>query len=218
MKTKLRVITLISGRGSNLQSLIEHAKNYEIIAVLSNKPAAPGLHFARQANISCHTFERKEFESVQSLKRCMLESALKLAPDVITLAGFMLLVEPEFIAAFPGRILNIHPSLLPKFPGLDTHARAVAAKEREHGCSVHVVDSGVDTGPLIAQAKLQILPGEDEETLAARVLKLEHRIYPWVLNQVALGEIKLFPAGPVATAAAARSAAQSEIDLRCKLA
>jgi phosphoribosylglycinamide formyltransferase-1 len=120
-----------------------------------------------------------------------LEEGVYTRPVIVALAGFMMVLQPEFIAAFQGRLINIHPSLLPQFAGLDTHARAVESKVRFHGCSVHFVDVGVDTGPLIAQASLELSPEDDAHTAAARVLILEHALYPWVLSHLARGDIAL---------------------------
>ncbi len=195
MAAKLKVISLISGRGSNLKSLLDNAQDFEIIGVISNNPDAKGLEFAKERGIYSKAFDRKNFPSLKALKGAVLEEAKRLAPDLVTLAGFMQVLEPEFIAAFPGRIINIHPSLLPKFPGLDTHMRALEAKEKTHGCTVHVVDAGVDTGPIIAQAIVEVKPNDNEESLSARVLEQEHRIYAWVLNNIAKGEISISAGG-----------------------
>lgn len=193
MPKDFKIIVLISGRGSNLKSLIQQRESFNIAGVLSNKPEAPGLAFAREAGIPTYCFDRKNFASMPELKTELLKQAQALQPDLVVLAGFMLILEPDFIAAFPNKIINIHPSLLPDYPGVDTHARALAAGETTHGCSVHVVDEGVDTGPLIAQASCACGLGDSEQSLGERVLKLEHQLFPWVINSLARGDINLAP-------------------------
>jgi len=190
MKTKLQLITLISGRGSNLKALLDNAQDFEIKGVISDNPQALGLNFARELKIYSKAFSRKNFPSLKALKTAILEEVKSHNPDLVALAGFMQILEKEFVEAFPGKIINIHPALLPKFPGLHTHQRALEAGEKTHGCSVHVVDAGVDTGPIIAQAEVQLLPNDSEELVAKRVLEREHAIYPWVLNAIARGEIQ----------------------------
>lgn len=193
MKKDFRVVVLISGRGSNLKSLLERAENYSIVGVVSNKPEAPGLEYARSAAIPALALSRKDYGSLADFKQALFEKVASLSPDLVCLAGFMLIVDAPQVERFSGKIINIHPSLLPKFPGLDTHERAIAAKEKEHGCSVHVVSAEVDAGPLIAQAKCEVFPSDTPESLASRVLGFEHRLYPWVVNQVAVGNIALSP-------------------------
>ncbi len=190
MRAPYRIIGLISGRGSNLLNLINKASDYEVCAIISNKQDAPGLKYGAQFNIPTHIFARAQFDTINSLKAAILDKCKQLNPDLIVLAGYMLIVSPEFVDAFYGRIINIHPALLPKFPGLDTHRRALEAGEKQHGCTVHFVDKGVDTGPAIAQAMVPCLPNDTEESLAARVLAREHEIYPWVVKNLALGKIK----------------------------
>lgn len=189
MPKDFRIIVLISGRGSNLKSLIEQAQTFNIVGVLSNKPEAPGLDYARRANLPIFAFDRKQFDSIAEMKQALLKQCIELKPDLVVLAGFMQIVEPDFLAAFPSRVINIHPSLLPAYPGIDTHARVLAAKEGRHGCSVHIVDGGIDTGPLLAQAACDCLPSDDLATLSNRVLALEHKLLPWVVNSVASGDI-----------------------------
>lgn len=191
MINKLKVAVLISGRGSNLKSLIENARDYEIIAVLSNNPEAPGLKIAAASQIPCFSFGKRAYGDSTGQKRAILEKLKALNPDLIALAGFMMILTPDFIERFPNRMINIHPALLPKYPGLDTHNRALQAQDTEHGCTVHIVDAGLDTGKIIAQATVPVMPGDTEETLAARVLAREHEIYPWVLASLASGGIGL---------------------------
>lgn len=181
----LDIVVLISGRGSNLKSLIDKAKSYSIKAVISNKPDAPGLGFAREAAIPAFAFDRRDYGSVKEQKQAIWKKIEELSPGLVALAGFMLIVDAEFIERCSGRIVNIHPSLLPAYPGLDTHRRVLDAKEARHGCSVHYVDGGVDTGPLIAQAQCDCSEGDDVEKLSSRVLALEHELYPWAIDAIA---------------------------------
>jgi phosphoribosylglycinamide formyltransferase 1 len=186
MAEKARVAVLISGRGSNMEALIEAAKApdcpYEVVLVASNVHDAPGLAIARAAGVpvwaqSHRGMKRVEFDA-------LMDAELRRArPDMIALAGYMRLLSPEFIAKWEGRVLNIHPSLLPLYKGLDTHARAIAAGDAKAGCSVHIVTVELDDGPVIAQAEVPILPGDTPETLAARVLAEEHRLYPRALAE-----------------------------------
>ena len=177
-----KIAVLISGRGSNLKSLIDNAKNYRIIAVLSDKEDAPGLKYAKKAKIPQFTFSKKEYGHKKEQKKAIFETLQNLKPDYIALAGFMQIVPLYYLEEFT--IINIHPSLLPAYPGLDTHRRVLEAGEKEHGCTVHFVDAGIDTGPIIAQEKVVVLPSDTEESLANRVLEKEHQIYPWVFNNI----------------------------------
>ena len=177
-----RVAILISGRGSNMRALIEQASGYEVVLVASNKPQAPGLDHARGAGIPTWTWNSK------GVPRDRFEAALDQAlrdhrVGTIALAGYMRLLSPEFVARWRGRMVNIHPSLLPKYPGLDTHARALAAGDAVAGCSVHVVTEEVDAGEVIAQAEVAIEPGDDATLLEARVLEAEHALYPAALAE-----------------------------------
>jgi formyltetrahydrofolate-dependent phosphoribosylglycinamide formyltransferase len=181
-----RVAILISGRGSNMKALIDAAKapGYpaEIVLVASNKADAAGLETARTAGIAtavATAVRRSEMEA--TLSRHLSASQVEL----IALAGFMRILSPEFVRQWERRIINIHPSLLPAYPGLDTHARAIAAGETRHGCTVHFVTAGIDEGPVIAQAAVPIHPGDTPETLAERVLIEEHKLYPRALAMVA---------------------------------
>ncbi len=177
-----RVAVLISGRGSNMMSLVEHARGYEVALVASDNPAAPGLGWARERGVASFT------QDVRAVGRSAWESALidqLEAADIghVALAGYMRLLTPAFIARLCGNIVNIHPSLLPKHKGLDTHARALAAGDVEHGCSVHRVTEDLDAGEILGQARVPVLPGDTAATLAARVLVEEHRLYPRVLAE-----------------------------------
>ena len=177
---------LISGRGSNMMSLVENAGNaYAVGVVASDRPDAPGLAWARQRGIATFALSPKGIG--KPAYEAALTGALREAGiEIIALAGYMRLLSPEFVDAWRGSILNIHPSLLPKYRGLDTHARAIAAGDAEAGCSVHLVTEELDAGEVLGQARVPILPGDTPETLAARVLAEEHRLYPRVLAEFAM--------------------------------
>ena len=205
--TKKRVAILISGRGSNMVSLIEAAKSdtypAEIALVMSNRPEAAGLEHARRQGIATavidHTRYGKDREAFEWAMQTML---LEHRIDLICLAGFMRLLTPWFVGLWEGHMLNIHPALLPAFKGLHTHERALAAGVKTHGATVHFVSADMDSGPIVVQAEVPVLEGDTPETLAARVLEAEHRIYPQALRQVAeaLCRKKTTPgAGPGAT-------------------
>lgn len=183
-----RVAVLISGRGSNMAALVEAAEapGYpgEVVAVLSDQPDAAGLDFAAAEGIPARAFARKSYDSKAEHEAAFVAAIDDARADVVCLAGFMRVLSAEFVAHYAGRLVNIHPSLLPKFPGLDTHARAIAAGETRHGCTVHFVTAEVDAGPIIAQASVPVEPGDTPETLAARVLAEEHKLYPRALATV----------------------------------
>jgi formyltetrahydrofolate-dependent phosphoribosylglycinamide formyltransferase len=191
---KARVAILISGRGSNMAALIEAARapDYpaEIALVLSNRADAGGLRLAAAAGVPVAVAEsrgrpREAFEAE-------LQAALEARRiGIVALAGFMRVLTEGFVRRWEGRMLNIHPSLLPSFKGLDTHRRALDAGVRLHGCTVHLVSPGVDEGPILAQAAVPVLPGDDEAALAARVLAQEHRLYPAALAWLAAGRVRL---------------------------
>lgn len=188
---KRRVGILISGRGSNMAALIEAARapGYpaEIVLVVSNEPDAAGLGFAATRGIATRVINHRDFASRQAFDAA-LDTALGAAGvEIVCLAGFMRLLAAPFVEKWRGRMLNIHPSLLPAFKGLDTHARALAAGVKTHGCTVHFVEPELDSGPVVLQAEVPVLPGDDEAALAARVLREEHRIYPEALRLVAEG-------------------------------
>ncbi len=177
---------LISGRGSNMLALVHAAAApaypAEICVVLSNKADAPGLALARDAGVAAVCVDQRSFGRDRAAHERALDETLRAhGAEVVCLAGYMRLLTPFLVERWRGRMLNIHPSLLPAFPGLDTHARALAAGVAEHGCSVHLVTEGVDEGPVLAQARVPVLPGDDEASLAARVLVEEHRLYPAAL-------------------------------------
>jgi phosphoribosylglycinamide formyltransferase-1 len=181
-RDKRRVAVLISGRGSNLKALVEKANGYEVVLVASNKPLAPGLAWARERAIPTWTWDSRGM--VKSAWEAALEQSLvDHRIGTIALAGFMRILSPEFTRRWSGRILNIHPSLLPKYRGLDTHKRAIEAGDAVSGCSVHLVTKELDSGDVLGQAEVPILKGDTESTLEARVLEMEHQLYPNTLAE-----------------------------------
>jgi phosphoribosylglycinamide formyltransferase 1 len=171
-------VILISGRGSNMRSIVEAGTGLDILAVISNRADAAGLEWARSQGIATQVIDHKAFATREAFDEALAPAIEKLAPDLILLAGFMRVFTPGFIARFPRRILNIHPSLLPSFPGLHTHPRALDAGVKLHGCTVHVVTPALDNGPIVAQAAVPVLAGDTEASLAERVLAAEHQVYP----------------------------------------
>ncbi len=182
---KKRVAVLISGRGSNLQALIEARQDaYEVALVIANVPGAGGLDRARGAGVEAIAIDHKNFGRDREAFEREIDAALRVhAIEIVALAGFMRVLTPFFVRAWEGRLVNIHPSLLPKFPGTNTHARALEAGETEHGCTVHLVVEEVDAGEVLGQARMPVLPSDTPEALAARVLELEHELYPHCLTQ-----------------------------------
>ena len=196
-----RVAVMISGRGSNLASLVSAsmASDYpcRIVGVVSDRQEAGGLRLAADYDIQTHVADRADHETRESFEQAILSGLEAMQPDVVCLAGFMRLLSGDFVRRWLGSMINIHPSLLPSFPGLDTHQRALTHQVRLHGCSVHFVTEGMDDGPLIGQAAVPVLPDDDAETLAARVLKAEHRLYPAALRLVAEERVKITDSGTV---------------------
>jgi formyltetrahydrofolate-dependent phosphoribosylglycinamide formyltransferase len=194
----LRVAILISGRGSNMVSLLQAAATpdypADIVLVVSNTPDAPGLARAREAGVETLAIDHRVFGRDRAAHEAAIDDALR-ARDIglVCLAGYMRLLSPLLVDRWAGRMLNIHPSLLPAFPGLHTHARALAAGVKLHGCTVHLVTQGMDEGPILAQAAVPVLPGDTEATLAARVLAQEHGLYPLALR-IAAGDPAGWPA------------------------
>lgn len=194
--SRKRVAVLISGRGSNMAALIEaaKAKGYpaEIVLVLSNKADAGGLAIARAAGIATHVIDHIAFGKDRAAFDAAMQTVLaQHRIDIVCLAGFMRLLTPGFVARWPQRMLNIHPSLLPAFKGLDTHKRALEAGAKVHGATVHFVTAELDAGPIVVQAAVAVRKDDDEEALAARVLHQEHRIYPLALKLLAEGRIRV---------------------------
>ena len=191
-----RVAVLISGRGSNMVALIEAAKDLafpaEIALVVSNDPAAQGLQRATAANIRTAVVDHRTFGKDRAAFERALQSELEAnGIELVCLAGFMRLLTPWFVTRWTERLINIHPALLPDLKGLDTHARALAERRQWHGATVHFVVPEMDSGPIIQQARVPVLAGDTEETLAARVLEVEHRIYPQALQLVAQGRVRV---------------------------
>jgi phosphoribosylglycinamide formyltransferase 1 len=188
MKRK-RVGVLISGRGSNMAALVEAACDpvypAEIVCVVSNRSDAAGLEFARSRNISTHVIEHMRFSTRESFDAALNDYLQSQKLDVIASAGFMRIMTSVLLEPWPGRMINIHPSLLPLYKGTHTHERALADGVKVHGCSVHYVTDELDSGPVIAQAEVPVLPGDTPETLSARVLAEEHKLYPKALAIVA---------------------------------
>lgn len=193
MTAKKRVAILISGRGSNMTALINAAKSpdypAEIIGVFSNRAAAPGLDVARAEGISTATLAQSSFTSRLAFEEALTETLEGWNTDIVCMAGFMRILTPEFTNRWLGRAINIHPSLLPAYKGLDTHARALADGVAEAGCTVHFVTPGLDEGPAILQARVPVHPGDTPDDLAARVLVEEHRLYPEALRLLASGQV-----------------------------
>lgn len=192
--TRKRVAILISGRGSNMSALIEAAKNpaypAEIVLVVSNRPDAGGLQRAAENGIATAVVDHKTFGKDRERFEQALQSVLEQHRiDIVCLAGFMRLLTSWFVSRWTGRMLNIHPALLPAFKGLDTHRRAIEAGVEHHGATVHFVVPEMDSGPLIAQGAVPVLPNDTEDALAKRVLAIEHRIYPLALKLVAAGRL-----------------------------
>ncbi|MEM6898725.1 MAG: phosphoribosylglycinamide formyltransferase [Pseudomonadota bacterium] len=183
---RLRLAIMISGRGSNMEAILDAAKarNYpaDPVLVLSNKPDAAGLRVAEARGIPAVVFDHKGYGADRQAYEQVLDEALNRARiEMIALAGFMRILTPWFVGRWEGRMVNIHPSLLPKYPGLDTHARAIDAGDAEHGCSVHWVTEGVDSGDVIDQARIQIQPDDTPASLSSRLLPIEHDLYPKAL-------------------------------------
>ncbi|HUY68193.1 MAG TPA: phosphoribosylglycinamide formyltransferase [Alphaproteobacteria bacterium] len=192
----LKVGVLISGRGSNAMALIEAglAHNYpaRVATVISNRLEAPGLRFAHEAGIKTATVNHHSYAGREAFER-EIDARLKEAgAQLVCLAGFMRVLSPWFTEQWRDRLINIHPSLLPAFPGLDTHKRALAAGVKFAGCTVHFVRAELDHGPIIAQAAVPVMPGDDEAKLAARVLEAEHKLYPQAVRLIAEGRVNIF--------------------------
>ena len=173
-----RVVILISGRGSNMKALLEARLPAVIAAVISNMPDARGLEIARAHGVHTEVVEHRQFADRRSFDKALAEAVARYEPDLVVLAGFMRVLTQEFLGRFPGRMLNIHPSLLPAFPGTHTHRRALQEGVKIHGCTVHFVTPALDGGPIVVQAAVPVLPDDTEESLAARVLEQEHRVLP----------------------------------------
>jgi len=181
-----RIVVLISGSGTNLQAIIDASKVADypgsVVGVVSNKSDAYGLTRAENSNIATVALSHKEFDSRENYDQALISKIDQFSPDIIVLAGFMRILSPAFVQHYQGKLLNIHPSLLPKYQGLNTHQRAIDAGDKEHGVSVHFVTEELDGGPVILQAKVPVFKGDTSDDLAARVHAQEHRIYPLVVK------------------------------------
>ena len=185
------LVILISGRGSNMQALIEAKLPVRIAAVISNRPDATGLEIARMHGFETKVLDQRSYPVREAFDTALAEIIDAYEPDLIALAGFMRILGDGFVNRYCGKLMNVHPSLLPAFPGLNTHVRAMKEGVKIHGCTVHFVTSQVDHGPIIIQAAVQTLPGDTEETLAARVLQQEHRISPEAVRWFMEGRLKV---------------------------
>ena len=185
------LVILISGRGSNMQALIEAKLPVRIAAVISNRPDAAGLETARMHGFETKVLDQRSYPVREAFDAALADTIDAYEPDLIALAGFMRILGDSFVNRYCGKLMNVHPSLLPAFPGLNTHVRAMKEGVKIHGCTVHFVTSQVDHGPIIIQAAVQTFPGDTEETLAARVLQQEHRIYPEAVRWFMEGRLKV---------------------------
>jgi phosphoribosylglycinamide formyltransferase-1 len=190
---RTRLAVLISGNGSNLQALLDACAQAdypaEVACVVSNVPTAFGLERARKAGVPAVALDHKVFGSRVDFERALVEELKKAGAEWVCLAGFMRLLSTDFLSRYPARVLNIHPALLPAFPGLYAQRQALARGVKITGCTVHFVDAGTDTGPIIAQAAVPVLPGDDEASLSARILVEEHRLYPLAVRLAVTGKV-----------------------------
>ncbi len=195
MTAKLRIGALASGGGSNVQSIIDHIEAgklaAELVLLLTDNPDAGVLNRAERHGIPWRVIDPKGFEKRDDHDRAMIEALKEAHIELVTLAGYMRIISPEFVRAFPGRIMNIHPALLPAFPGIHVQAKAADYGVRFSGCTVHFVDQGMDSGPIILQAVVPVLPGDNGDSLGARILRQEHRIYPESIRLFAEGRLKI---------------------------
>lgn len=190
-----RIVVLVSGRGSNMEAIVRacEAERWDagVVAVVSNRADAAGLAFARERGIATAVVDHRAHPSREAFDAVLADAVAAYAPDAVALAGFMRVLTPRFVDAFADRLLNIHPSLLPAFPGLDTHRRALDAGCRVAGATVHVVTAALDHGPIVAQAVVPIEPGDDAPSLAARILAAEHAIYPRAVRWLVEGTLRV---------------------------
>lgn len=195
MRAMKSIVILISGRGSNMQAIVHAARKgnwpVRIAAIISNRSDAPGLAFAQQHQIPAVTVPSKNYPDRHGFDRALQYEIDRFSPDFVVLAGFMRILTAEFVVHYAGRMLNIHPSLLPSFPGLHTHRQALEAGVKLHGATVHFVTAELDHGPIVAQEAVPVLPDDTEETLAARVLEVEHRLYPAAVLDAVEGRLSI---------------------------
>ncbi len=190
-----RLVILLSGRGSNFRAILEATERsrlpVQVAAVISNRPDAPGLALARDCGIPAHLIDHTDFPTREAFDQALGDAIDQAAPDLVALAGFMRILTADFCRRFAGRLVNIHPSLLPAFKGMNTHQEALEAGVRVHGCTVHTVTADLDHGPIIAQAVVPVHAGDSAETLSARVLAMEHRLYPMAIAAILSGRLRL---------------------------
>ena len=193
MQELYNIVVLISGKGTNLQALIDasHRSSYKISAVISSRANAIGLNRAKISGIDTYVIEQESFNSKLEFEESLATRISEINPKLIVLAGFMKVLSPQFVKLFRGKVINIHPSLLPEYPGLNTHQRVLEDKKKIHGVSVHLVTEDLDGGPVIAQDSVFVRPDDTAESLAKRVLEREHIIYPKVVESLAIGKIQL---------------------------
>ena len=194
MKT---IVILISGRGSNMQTILEARLPARVAAVISNEPLAGGLEIARQHGVATRVVDHRAHADRAAFDTALAGEIDAFAPDLVVLAGFMRILTDDFVNRYRGRLINIHPSLLPSFTGLNTHRRALDAGVKVHGCTVHFVTPQLDHGPIVIQAAVPVVEGDNEETLAARVLAEEHRIYPQAVRWYCADRLQITPQGTV---------------------
>lgn len=201
---QLRIVILISGRGSNMQALVQAIKQeqlpVEVAAVVANRPDAAGIQWAQSQGIDTNIIDHHNYASRASFDAALSDYLMRIQPDYILLAGFMRVLGADLVARFDGKIINIHPSLLPSFAGLHTHEQALKCGVQVHGCTVHFVTPVLDNGPIIAQGIIPVLNSDSTDTLAARLLKVEHQVYTQVLRWLAADLIQLLPDGKVLVA------------------
>ena len=189
------IVSLISGRGSNFEAIYKaaQAKSWDVrfTGLIANQPEAKGLVFAKSVGIPTAVIDHRAYPSREAFDRALMQQIDAFSADLVVLAGFMRILTPGFIKHYEGRMINIHPSLLPRFPGLHTHERALAAGDRVHGATVHFVSAGVDEGPIICQSEVPVLPNDTPSELAARVLKTEHQIYPLAVEWFIQGRLQI---------------------------
>ncbi|MDO9000192.1 MAG: phosphoribosylglycinamide formyltransferase [Bacteroidota bacterium] len=186
-----RVVVLLSGRGSNFQAIVAAQLPIDIVAVISNRPQAAGLAFAREHGLTAVALDHTTYPDRAAFDALLADEIERHQPDLVVLAGYMRILSPAFIARFEGRLLNIHPSLLPMFPGLKTHERALEEGVKIHGCSVHFVTAQLDHGPIVIQAAVPVRGDDTPASLSARVLAQEHRIYPQAVRWFAEGRLRI---------------------------
>ena len=193
MQEMYNIVVLISGKGTNLQALIDASRrsSYKISAVISSTAKAIGLNRAKISGIDTYVIEQESFNSKIEFEKSLATRISEINPKLIVLAGFMKVLSPQFVKLFRGKVINIHPSLLPEYPGLNTHQRVLEDKKKIHGVSVHLVTEDLDGGPVIAQDAIYVRPDDTVESLAKRVLEREHIIYPKVVESLAIGKIQL---------------------------